>query len=556
MSLLQKGIRTQRVDIEHRKTGAEEPQKEVLPIGCSGLHCLQDYVQAPDPAYSWSDTGRRLHGQSLGQNWTGAVLSLISLAWQPAPGAPLQEWSHSLVVLRPDGSPASSAGWGVMYVAMGFFGGEVPHEYAFTQSPEQLKETEPDLVFAAELAILTQLPVAVLYDVPAEGLAYSNKTNDIRIEDSEVASGWARYAGIPPGGKLQPQYLVELPMVKAATRALDTVQAFLPMEDPALQVEHFVMVGSSKRGNLLWNLAPIESRVGAIVPVARTLNMDRFLRYIPECWGGFPSAGWDYWYHHIFSNVIGTQEATDIWNIIDGFAYLSKYKGLPKFVIGASSDEFFMPDYTRLFWDVLPEPKLNLMVPNSGHIVTGADFMPFVPTISAFINSVVLSYSPPELTWTVDPGTGAITAKVSGQSPAPSKVELWKAVTCTGQRRDFRKHNLDTGEACAMCGVQIAQAITPLTALHGTCENKAVWWTGKETFETSPGSRTWVASEEAPEDGRWVAFYLLFQFPPPGTPGAPPFTLSTEVSIFPTRLPFKSCDGPECGALKLVLAQQ
>ena len=54
---------------------------------CHGYACLKNYVDKPDAAYEWSDTGLRLYGQHpriAHHNWTGYVLNMTSQAWLKA----------------------------------------------------------------------------------------------------------------------------------------------------------------------------------------------------------------------------------------------------------------------------------------------------------------------------------------------------------------------------------------------------------------------------------------------------------------------------------------
>lgn len=53
-------------------------------------------------------------------------------------------------------------------------------------------------------------------------------------------------------------------------------------------------------------------------------------------------------------------------DLIDPFTYKDRFT-MPKVVISATGDEFFMPDDINLWWDEMPEPKFIRMMPNTDH---------------------------------------------------------------------------------------------------------------------------------------------------------------------------------------------
>ena len=53
-------------------------------------------------------------------------------------------------------------------------------------------------------------------------------------------------------------------------------------------------------------------------------------------------------------------------DLIDPFSYKDRFT-MPKVVISATGDEFFMPDDINLWWDEMPEPKFIRMMPNTDH---------------------------------------------------------------------------------------------------------------------------------------------------------------------------------------------
>eukprot|EP00931_Biecheleriopsis_adriatica_P053320 TRINITY_DN31191_c0_g1_i1.p1 TRINITY_DN31191_c0_g1~~TRINITY_DN31191_c0_g1_i1.p1 ORF type:complete len:587 (-),score=100.20 TRINITY_DN31191_c0_g1_i1:108-1868(-) len=536
VQLLQRGLHLTRAsparepDAEHGR--ADSPMDGSLRSlaflleDCSGVDCMKRYVDAPDSAYAWRDTSLRLHGE----RWTGAVLHLTSQRWlseQVKPGV----WNHTLVVISPHGSEQDSGSdWCTLYVALGFYGS--PGTPA-----EAVRETDPDLVAAAAIAVSSGAPAAVLFNVPAEFLTFETDfPATAKIEDAELAKSWALFGGIGRAGmqkpwKPEPKLLLELPMTKAVVRAMDALTEFSvsrpPQALPLLRpLTRFALVGTSKRGHVCWHAAAVDSRVGAIVPLVRTLNLRAFIALTKRTLGGLPMAAHDYQDWQLFSGFLDTPMGSWFLNITDAYTFLDRFAYLPKYSIMASNDEFFMPDNTRLWWQSVPGPKWNLMVPNSPHIVGGVQVEALAPTMSAFL---VDAMSPrdgvalPALSWSIDATSGAISAQLPLTGPAPTKVRLWKATTCDNHRRDFRLHNKDQGEACSKCGA--------LHSTSGSCENRKVSFSSTPLPEIREGTRRWLAEVPAPDDGRWAAFFVDFTW-------ASGLVLSTEVSVVPDTVPF------------------
>merc|ERR1712013_445571 len=71
---------------------------------CHGYECLKEYVERPDSAYRWEDTGHRLVvGDYLGRGgWTGYYLNLTSQQWLTEEETSHPLWWHILVVVVPD----------------------------------------------------------------------------------------------------------------------------------------------------------------------------------------------------------------------------------------------------------------------------------------------------------------------------------------------------------------------------------------------------------------------------------------------------------------------
>ena len=70
---------------------------------CSGYDCLKNYIDRPEPAYKWTDTGARLRGEGGdGVGWTGYLLNFTSQTWLHPELVTRSEWWHNLLVIVPD----------------------------------------------------------------------------------------------------------------------------------------------------------------------------------------------------------------------------------------------------------------------------------------------------------------------------------------------------------------------------------------------------------------------------------------------------------------------
>ena len=129
------------------------------------------------------------------------------------------------------------------------------------------------------------------------------------------------------------------------------------------------------------------------------------------------------------------------------------------------------------------------------------------------------------------------------------EASMWYAYSCGTNsdgviRRDFRILSMD--DPCH-CGI----------GYDGYCANLKSFWT-REILEpqvTEDGTRVYKARMDAPDDGRYVAFFIDVKYKDPreglkgdvlpkDMPGMLEFT--TEVSVWPNTFPYEDCVGTEC----------
>lgn len=434
---------------------------------------LDRYVAAKDPVYSW-----KLQNTISGEGYKSFVLELTSQTWRSATDVDRPVWKHWLTITRPEKIKVKGA-------ALLFIGGGSNLDPAPKSASER----------SVRLALDSGTIVADLGMVPNQPLYFSDSKNIGRKEDDLIA-----YTRVKHFSTKDDTWLVRLAMVKSGVRAMDAIQEFTA--SPAgggNKVERFVVAGGSKRGWTTWLVGAVDPRVIAIAPmVIDALNSEAITRHHFEVYGFFAPSLKDYVNHGLFPHKIGTPEYKSVLDIEDPFVYRNRPAlKMPKFLINASGDEFFLPDNSQYYYSQLQEEKHLRYVPNAKHNLAGSDAM---ESLTAFHEAVLSGQKRPTFTWTKS-SDGAITVKPADK---PSEVTLWQATN--PDARDFR---LDI--------IGKAYRATKLNP-------------------RSDGS--YVAKPPTPSKG-FTAFFVEMTFPSGGTY---PFKFSTEVSITPDAVPFRFAD--------------
>ena len=146
-------------------------------------------------------------------------------------------------------------------------------------------------------------------------------------------------------------------MTKSAVRAMDAVTAFTASPAGGGQPRHrFVVSGASKRGWTTWTTAAVDPRVIAIVPaVIDLLNVEPSFVHHFRAYGAWSDAVQDYVEQGIM-NWLGTPQFRALMRIEEPYEYRDRLT-MPKFIVNASGDQFFLPDSSRFYFDDLPGEK-------------------------------------------------------------------------------------------------------------------------------------------------------------------------------------------------------
>ena len=277
----------------------------------------------------------------------------------------------------------------------------------------------------ARLAVETRSVVAELRNVPNRPLIFHGDGRE-RVEDDLIACTWDQF--LRTGDELWP---ARLPMTKAAVRAMDTVTAFCASAEGGRHtIDRFVVAGGSKRGWTTWTTAAVDDRVVAIVPIViDVLNLQESMRHHYAAYGFWAPAVGDYVVHGIM-NWMGSKELAALAAIEDPFSYRDRLD-LPKLLINATGDQFFLPDSWRFYFDQLPGEKHLRYVPNADHSLRGTDAF---DTLKAFYISVLENRPRPRFQWRFTE------ERIEVETiDTPQAVTFWQATN--PESRDFR---LDT----------------------------------------------------------------------------------------------------------------
>jgi PhoPQ-activated pathogenicity-related protein len=430
---------------------------------------LDRYVAARDSVYGWT-----LVRTSDGDGYRGFVLELTSQTWRTAAEVDRPVWKHWLTIVEPEKATSRTA--------MLFIGGGSNNDPA----PAAVNPR------TVSYALDANTVVADLGMVPNQPLVFSDSKDNRRSEDDLIA-----YTRVKHFSTKDDTWLVRLAMVKSGVRAMDAIQEFLASEAGGrFAIDRFVVSGGSKRGWTTWLVGAVDPRVTAIMPtVIDALNSEAITRHHFEALGFFSSALDDYVRHGLFPHKIGTPEYRAVLAIEDPYNYRRRERlKMPKYLVNASGDQFFLPDNSQFYFNDLEGEKYLRYVPNARHNLAGSDAR---ESLLAFYQAVLANTPRPRFSWTKEKD-GSLRVAVTDK---PRAVSLWQATN--PKARDFRVDSI--GNA----------------------------YTESALAEQSPG--VYVARVATPAAG-FTAFFVELVY---GTGRPHPFKFTTEVSVVPDTLPFK-----------------
>jgi PhoPQ-activated pathogenicity-related protein len=440
--------------------------------GAENETALDRYIREPDPAYAW-----KLAATVKGDGYTTYIIDLTSQTWRTEKDVDRPVWKHWLTIVRPDNLKHHTA---FLYIGGGDNDDAMPAD-----------STERSI----ELAKYTGSVTAELFHVPNQPLVFTDSKDEKRYEDNIIAYTRVKYIATR-----DPSWLVRLAMVKSGVRAMDAMQEFFGADNAEnggkWPLEKFVVAGGSKRGWTTWLVGVVDERVIGIIPIViDALNSEVITRHHYQAYGFFSPALEDYVRHGLFPDKVGTPEYREILAIEDPYNYRHRERlKIPKFIVNASGDQFFLPDNSQFYFHELPEPKWLRYVENTKHNLAGSDAR---ESIAAFYLSILEDKPRPHFTWKRESdGVLRVTAH-----DKPAEANLWQATN--PDARDFR---VDT--------IGSAYQKSPLEA-------------------QSDG--TYVARIDKPPKG-FTAYFVELVYP---TGHEYPLKFTTDVYVVPDVLPFE-----------------
>ena len=425
---------------------------------------LDKYVYAPDPSYKW-EVAKTIPGEGC----TTFVLQLTSQTWNTPVKASTNVWKHWLFIVKPDKVKSST---GYLFISGGSIRDGVP------------EKADPARV---DMALTTGAVVAELKGVPNQPISFEDHPKGM-VEDDLIAYTWDKF--LRTGDANWP---LRLPMTKSAVKAMDAITEFSATEQGGKnKVDGFVVAGGSKRGWTTWTTAAVDKRVVAIEPmVIDLLNIEKSFDHHWRVYGFWAPAVGNYTQWSIM-NWQGTKEYKELMKIEEPFSYRERLT-MPKFIINAAGDQFFLPDSSQFYFDEIYGEKYLRYVPNADHSLRNSDA---AQSATAYYDAVIKNKPRPKFSWKFEKD-GSIRVK---SETKPTEVKLWAATNPNA--RDFR-----------------LMTIGPAY---------------KETVLTEEKGGVYVGKVPKPEKG-YTAYFVEMTYP---SGIKYPFKFTTAVRVSPDTLPF------------------
>jgi PhoPQ-activated pathogenicity-related protein len=363
---------------------------------------LQAYVETADDAFRYeiSETVR-------GEAWTEYRVYLVSGTWLTEQEVDEPEWWHWLTMVVPDELRETES---LMHIGGGWRGDTIP----IAANEEMIRA-----------ALATGSVISHISNIPFQAIDFTGDEAGAVFEDELIAFAWQQFMEGGATEDLQ-AWLPRFPMTRAVVRAMDVVQEIC--ESNEQQVDEFFVAGASKRGWTTWDVAAVDERVMGIAPVViDLLNIVPSFQHHWQCYGEWAPAI-DPYVNLGIMNWIETDEFLAMLKLVEPYQFLERLT-MPKLLINATCDEFFVTDSWQFYWNDLEGENYLQYVPNVGHGLHGS-YLP--ENLISFYHSTITDTKIPDLKWHISNDT--IYAKVD--PGMDYQIRKWEAINESD--RDFK----------------------------------------------------------------------------------------------------------------------
>ena len=315
-------------------------------------------------------------------------------------------------------------------------------------------------------------------------------------------------------------------MAKSIIKAMDATQKILP------EIESFVLSGASKRGWAVWLAAIEDERVSAIIPIViDALNTQANIKHICDSYKGIcPISLRDYKAEGITERIT-SDGFTDLMTIEEPLNYLNSGKdkyiqrfSIPKYMIYASGDDFFVPDSSKFYFQQLPGNNYIRYLPHAMHYLAGnpiSDALGNMDEVSDAVNSYLYftlnKTELPKVTWSFYDNNINIKS-----STRPTAVKLWTANN--EEAHDFRFVNQHGDWHLKFKGFKaMLSNYLPISLCDPSYEMQEVEFTCKNNAPCQ------IDAKIPPYDKGWQASFVELYYEVEGKE----FIITTEVGITP-----------------------
>jgi PhoPQ-activated pathogenicity-related protein len=385
---------------------------------------LDDYVNFDDGYFSWSElTTYRFEENAT----TVYMLNMTSQKWMDETLTSKPIWYHMMGIAIPDVVKHDAA-------------------YMWIEGGSNNDDTGPappddELVFLIlNMAVEVGCIGAYIRQVPNQSMVFTNDPEQkSRTEDAIIAWTWHTFITTHMD---QPEVILRMPMTKAAKRGMDTVTEFVQQKVPGLQINRFIPGGGSKRGWTTWSVAAMDQRVVAATPVVMSLlNFNDSLQaHYRNLGGAWSFAFSDYYECNLTARIhddIVLKSPGGLWDYEDMFRYKERLGLIPKLMVSAAGDEFFMLTDSHSWWSQMPGEKWLMMVPNAEHSLVPW-YRKVGETIASWLICFLEELQIPSMSWfRMETPSGGL-MRFSTDMP-PNNLSVWQAFTWKNDtRKDFR----------------------------------------------------------------------------------------------------------------------